>query len=82
MQYMNAVIGINRKLQSHEIDWEERRYEIAKDAMAALLNNPQVLNEETIDGEPPRDMAVVIAKASVVFADILTKELKNTQEEK
>lgn len=34
-QYMDAVIAMNRRLQSSQPDWEQRRYEIAKDAMCA-----------------------------------------------
>lgn len=34
MEYMDAVIYIAKRMRSHEIDWEQRRYEIAKDIMA------------------------------------------------
>ena len=35
MQYMEAVVAINRRMRDHEIDWEQRRYEIAKDVLAS-----------------------------------------------
>lgn len=56
-----------------KIDWEQRRYEIAKDMMAAALNNPC---EEIHTGEP--DMQ---AKWAVAFADALIAELKNKNDE-
>lgn len=48
-----------------EIDWEQRRYEIAKDALAALLISPTI--------------GVVYAsysKVAVNYADALIEELK------
>ena len=42
-QYMDAVIAMNRRMQKNEIDWEQRRYEIAKEIffhkMKISLNN-------------------------------------------
>lgn len=40
---MNAIIAMNRKMADQnkkEIDWEERRYEIAKDMFARCLSSP------------------------------------------
>ena len=42
MQYMDAVIQINRRQRNNEVDWEQRRYEIAKDVMCAMLSNPEL----------------------------------------
>ncbi len=47
-----------------EIDWEQRRYEIAKDVLIAHLHYPR--NKE--------DMATL----SVMVADTLIEELKKT----
>ena len=33
MQYMDAVIQINRRQRNNEVDWEQRRYELAKAAL-------------------------------------------------
>lgn len=52
------------------IDWEQRRYEIAKEAMNGLLAAPVV---EGIDPNPPMDD---IARNAVKIADYLIKELK------
>ena len=46
------------------IDWEQRRYEIAKDVLTALLSNP------TIRGE------YASSKVAVDYADALIEELK------
>lgn len=48
-----------------KIDWEQRRYEIAKDALAALLSNP------TIEG-----VYASYSKVAVDCADALIEELK------
>ncbi len=76
-QYMETVIRMGRRLQSGDIDWEQRTYEIAKDAMAAILSNPQIVEEVTEDGEPVWGAPVAIAKTSVTLAKLLVEELKN-----
>ena len=84
-QYMDSVININRmmrKAQDAEPDWEQRRYEIAKDAMSAILSNPQIVDDVTEEGEPVWGAPVAIAKTSVTLANLLVNELKNTQENK
>lgn len=63
MQAMDAVIGIHREMKkANEIDWEKRRYEIAKGCVAVLMRN-----EITLE---------YAAKISVEQADALIKELK------
>lgn len=63
MQAMDAVIGIHREMKkANEIDWEKRRYEIAKDCVAVLMRNEITLEDA--------------AKISVEQADALIKELK------
>lgn len=52
------------------IDWEQRRYEIAKEAVNGLLAAPVV---DGIDPNPPMDD---IARNAVKIADYLIKELK------
>ena len=50
--------------QSKEIDWEQRRYEIAKDALAALLSDPTI------------GVNTSYSKVAVDYADALIEELK------
>lgn len=51
-----------------DIDWEQRRYEIAKEMMAAFLSN---YSDNIHSGNPDEQ-----AKYAVVFADALIAELK------
>ena len=68
IQYMEAVVGIYqniRKANKQNIDWEQRRYEIAKNVY------PIVIHE--IDHNVRKTLP---AKAAVELADILIEELK------
>ena len=47
-----------------EIDWEQRRYEIAKDVLSTLVSDPNLADCE-------------IPSAAVYYADALIKELKS-----
>lgn len=77
MQYMEAVVAINRRMRDHEIDWEQRRYEIAKDVLASpvleqvadcFLCNIPYAGEE--------DKPQHCAKVAITLADALIAELK------
>ena len=59
-----------RKGGKKMIDWEQRRYEIAKEAVNGLLAAPVV---EGIDPNPPMDD---IVRNAVKIADYLIEELK------
>lgn len=60
------------------IDWEQRRYEIAKESLTAIMSNEdfcaQVLYEGAEHGQ--RQIQTNIAHAAVVFADALIEELQ------
>lgn len=64
ISFYNAFEDIN------ETKWEQRRYEIAKEAMNGLLAAPVV---EGIDPNPPM---ATIARDAVKIADCLIEELK------
>ena len=70
MQYMDAVIQINRRQRNNEVDWEQRRYELAK---AALFVAP-VLHRNREDMTPE-----LIAKYAVKIADAVVSELIETE---
>ena len=53
-----------------EIDWEQRRYEIAKAALIGQLASPII---DGIDPNPPMSQ---VARRAVKFADTLIEELK------
>lgn len=70
-QYMDSVININRmmrKAQDAELDWEQRRYEIA---FAVYMERRKLLTSREDD-----------VKDAVAEADLLIAELKKTQENK
>lgn len=75
-QYMETVIRMGRRMNSGEIDWEQRRYEIAKDMMAAIMNNPDIAAGVACEPEPREDVPATLAKLSLTFADALVDELK------
>lgn len=59
---------------AQSINWEQRRYEIAKAAMVGELALP------VIEGVNPNPTATEICKRSVKLADALIEELKKTGE--
>lgn len=56
--------------QQNDIDWEQRRYEIAKAAMVGNLGAP------VIEGIDPNPSAAELARHCVMLADALIEELK------
>lgn len=71
MQYMDAVIQMNRRQRDHEIDWEQRRYEIAKDYYVMACSQAKARGGETMG-----DLLEAAAWVSVVAAEKLIKVLK------
>lgn len=63
------------------IDWNARRYEIAKEAMTAIMSNQdfygQVLDRNAERGQ--RQIQNSISEAAVIFADALIAELQKKQ---
>lgn len=55
-----------------EIDWEQRRYEIAKDALCRMLAG----DKKSFDSETPFATPI---KAAVWYADCLIYELKHSK---
>ena len=79
-QYMETVIRMGRRMQSGEIDWEQRRYEIAKNVMAAMVG--AVANGAVNKGAMYDPNYNSLSKTSVEAASALVTELKKTQENK
>ena len=82
-QYMNSVISINRmmrKAQDAEPNWEQRRYEIAKEVMASVVG--AVVNGAIDKGAMYDPNYTSLAKTSIAAATALVDELKKTQEKK
>lgn len=67
MQAMDAVIGIHREMRKeNEVDWEQRRYEIAKEVFLNLRNSLSSYEQD--------------AKTAVRCADLLIAELQKEKE--
>ena len=65
MQAMESVKGIYREMKkSNEVDWEQRRYEIAKEIYPLELDFTRA------------DQMTASAKTTVFLADVLIAELK------
>lgn len=75
-QYMETVIRMGRRMNSGEIDWEQRRYEIAKDMMVAIMQNPDITTGMACEPEPREDVPDTLARVSLTFADALVAALK------
>lgn len=71
--FLVSAIRYFRESQSKEIDWEQRRYEIAKSVLNAILQLPL----PTIAAHDC-NMSVMVynARLSVKYADALIEELK------
>ena len=72
LQYMDAVIQMNRRQRNHEIDWEERRFELTKSALFVVLLFPDVLKNGHISPETLAKKAVEVADAAI--AVLMTTE--------
>lgn len=63
------------------IDWEKRRYEIAKEAMQGILSNESIVIMLNDKSNEYYSMAKDIGKAAVTYADSLIAELKKGGEQ-
>ena len=72
-----GVIQGNTKNKTKNIDWEQRRYEIAKMVMGASLASPEMLqvvtSKEYVVGN---SCAERLSKVAITYADALIEELK------
>ena len=59
--------------KNFRIDWEQRRYEIAKAAMVGRLASP------IVEGIDPNPSIAAVCKWSVMFADMFIEELKKKE---
>lgn len=70
--YDKNELVLLEEMETEPIDWEQRRYEIAKAAMVGVLAMP------TAEGVNPNPTMDDVCKLSVKFADALIEELKKT----
>lgn len=72
MEALEAVIGIRKEMaKANEIDWEQRRYEIAKDYYVMACSQAKAHGGETMG-----DILEAAAWLSAVAADKLIEVLK------
>ena len=75
----NRIGTPNAKVKTKDIDWEYRRYEIAKMVMGASLASPELLqvvtSKEYVVGD---SCAERLSKVAIAYADALIEELKKT----
>lgn len=66
------------------IDWEQRRYEIAKESLTAIMSNEDFYKQILFDSAETKEYYIpkCISQAAVCFADALIAQLKKTEEEK
>lgn len=71
-----------RKAHDAEPDWEQRRYEIAKEMMKAIMSNPDISAGVACEPTESENVPAILAKLSLTFADALIAELKKNEAEK
>lgn len=62
--FLESATRYFSKAQSKEIDWEQRRYEIARDALIALISKPEIV------------LTASDAKVAIRYADALIEKFK------
>lgn len=72
--YDKNELVLLEEMETEPINWEQRRYEIAKAAMVGVLASP------VVEGVNPNPDMIDVCKLSVRFADTLINELKRKGE--
>lgn len=82
----SKVPGVNFVRQSRKRtaqEWEQRRYEIAKDAMCAMLSNPDIFKHAAKTAKKLRaDSRYTLGKWAVYYADELIHSLMMCEEDR
>lgn len=77
---MTAICEINNKMRDqNEVNWEQRRYEIAKTVLPYCAETSRDLLMRGLSlGDSYKDMSMTqaVARQAVMFADDLINELK------
>ena len=77
MEAMEAVIGIRKEMaKANEIDWEQRRYEIAKECLPTVYQMALEIAKKTGVIEKPKNIVAV----AVDLADLLIENLEKDKE--
>lgn len=83
MDVARSTVRMNKAIADHlqEIDWEQRRYEIAKACMPKCLENATTVLMKG-GALPFNAPAETVAKNAIKYADALIEELKKPQAQK
>lgn len=74
---LQAIQSIDCKMRDqHEIDWEQRRYEIAKECLPTVYQTTLEIAKKTGVIEEPKNIVAV----AVDLADVLIENLKKDKE--
>lgn len=74
---LQAIQSIDCKMRDqHEIDWEQRRYEIAKECLPTVYQTALEIAKKTGVIENPKNIVAV----AVDLADLLIENLKKDKE--
>ena len=79
---MDAIKSMNRKMKDqHEIDWEQRRYEIAKEMMPYCVKSiSDTLNSGCGNGKwAGKTIAQIASESAVGYADALIERLRGKE---
>lgn len=77
--YVQSELEFIKEEPCKTIDWEQRRYEIAKEAICAIMSNEEFYAQVLYEGSGlngRRGIPCNVSHAAVVFADALITELK------
>jgi len=75
VETLSAIKAAARKFANETIDWEQRRFEVAKDVLPSILSKKYMKDNGYIyDNESA-------VKESVKIADLLINELRNKKTE-
>lgn len=77
-QTLEAARSFFRRSADKEINWEQRRYELAKDAMSALISNPAIFQLNPQVGVLSWRSEKPLAEVAVEIADTVIEKLKQT----
>ena len=76
------IVPKNNQREKHEelksIDWEQRRYEIARESLTAIMSNIEFYKQVLDDGKNGGvySIPINVSMAAVDFADALIEELR------
>ncbi|WP_290382798.1 hypothetical protein [uncultured Duncaniella sp.] len=78
-QTLEAAGSFFRRAISKDIDWEQRRYELAKEAMCAMISNPAIFQINPQAGVLSWHCQKPLAEMALETADAIIEQIKTNQ---